>query len=128
MSNEVKLNWIGKELEEALLKLGDAGEKIEGKAAREAAKILKTEIKKETLAIYDEGDLYNSIKISGVRTGESGKYVWVGDVDRKAVHGWYVEFGTTKAKANPFMDRSHENKKEEMTEVMIDVIRKELGI
>jgi len=84
MSNTVEFGWVGKELEDELLKLGDAGEKIEGKAAREAAKILKTEIKKETLKVKRTGKLNESIKISGIRRGKNGgKLVWVGDVDRK---------------------------------------------
>ena len=73
------------------------------------------------------GTLTESIKASGVRTREGMKQVLVGPGDA----GWYgkfVEFGTVKMKANPFMARGYETSKEEAVEKIAEELKKGLGL
>jgi HK97 gp10 family phage protein len=125
---DIELNWMGEELERKLMELGDVGDKIEAKAVKKAAKPILEALKKETLNIYDQGDLHKSMKVSKARQTNTGRRVWVGDVSRKAIHGWYIEYGTKDMPANPFMDRCFQLKKGEARAILIREVRKGLGL
>ncbi|WP_432408637.1 HK97-gp10 family putative phage morphogenesis protein [Wukongibacter sp. M2B1] len=119
-----------KEIMNKLEQMGKKGSKIENTAIKKGGEILKDGIKEEIIAsdLIDEGDLLNNIDLSKIKKNKEGKFLWVGDVDGKAVHGWYKEFGTSKEKANPFMSRSFEKNKERIQEAIADEIRKGVGL
>jgi HK97 gp10 family phage protein len=106
-------------------KLGAQGGRIENKALREAGEVGRGAIEKE--APKRTGTLKESIKASGVLTREGMKQVLVGPGDA----GWYgkfVEFGTVKMKANPFMARGYETSKEKAVEKIGEELKKGLGL
>ena len=121
-----KLELLGMEnLIAEVEKLGAAGNRIENKALREAGEVVREAIEKE--APKKTGTLRESIKASGVRAKEGMKQVLVGPGDA----GWYgkfVEFGTVKKKANPFMARGYEVSKEEAVEKIAAELRRGLGL
>lgn len=121
-----KLELLGMEnLIAEVEKLGAAGNRIENKALREAGEVVRGAIEKETPK--RTGTLRESIKASGVRAKEGMKQVLVGPGDE----GWYgkfVEFGTVKKKANPFMARGYEASKEEAVKKIAAELRKGLGL
>ncbi len=55
------------------------------------------------------------------------KQVAVGP-DEKGWYGKFVEFGTVKRKANPFMARGYEISKEEAVEKIAEELKKGLGL
>lgn len=64
------------------------------------------------------GDLRKSLKVSKVKTRKNGKYIWIGDVDRQAPWGWYVENGTSDKEARPFMRTAYREKREKALKVI----------
>ncbi|MDT0163821.1 HK97 gp10 family phage protein [Bacillus sp. AG4(2022)] len=50
------------------------------------------------------------------------------DQQGPAYYGHFLEFGTSKAAAKPFMGPAYENSKEEAQEAMSDVIKRELNL
>jgi HK97 gp10 family phage protein len=90
-------------------KLGAKGSRIENQALREAGEIVRQAIKQE--APQRTGTLKKSIETSGVKTKDGVKHVEVGP-DKEGWYGKFVEFGTVKMKANPFMARGYENSKD----------------
>lgn len=93
------------------------------KALQQSAGLLKEKI--ETTAPYRKGTLSESIIMSDVKDGQ----INVGpDQQGKAFYGHFLEFGTSKMPAQPFMGPVYENNKTKVQEIMTDVIKKELGI
>ena len=106
-------------------KLGVKGNRIENKALREVGEVVKEAIKQE--APQRTGTLKKSIETSGVKTKDGVKHVEVGP-DKEGWYGKFVEFGTVKMKANPFMARGYENSKDRAVDKIAEELRKGLGL
>lgn len=106
-------------------KLGQAGSRIENKALREAGEIVKEAILQE--APRRTGKLRESIERSGVRTEDGIKHVEVGP-GKEGFYGKFVEFGTVKMKAKPFMAPGFENSKARALEKIAEELKKGLGL
>lgn len=105
--------------------LGKAGSKIENNALKEAGDIVKNSITNE--APIRSGKLKMSISVSRVKTKGGFKQVEVGP-DKEGWYGKFVEFGTVKMKANPFMARGYENSKGEAMSTIEKSIKDGLGL
>ena len=106
-------------------KLGQAGSRIENKALREAGDVVKDAIVKEVPV--KTGKLKQSITVSRVKTKDRVKQVEVGP-DKDGYYGKFVEFGTVKMKANPFMGRGYETSKEEAMSTIEKNLKEGLGL
>ncbi len=106
-------------------KLGAKGSRIENKALREAGEIVKEAIKQE--APHKTGTLKKSIEASGVKTKDGMKHVEVGP-GKEGWYGRFVEFGTVKMRANPFMARGYENSKDKVVDKIAEELRKGLEL
>lgn len=106
-------------------KLGQKGSRIENKALREAGDVVKDAIEKEVPV--RTGKLKQSITASRVKTKDGVKRVEVGP-DKDGYYGKFVEFGTVKMKANPFMSRGYETSKEEAMEAIEKNLKEGLGL
>ena len=106
-------------------KLGKAGSKIENRALREAGDVVKESIEKEVPV--RTGKLKQSITVSNVKTKDGVKRVEVGP-DKDGYYGKFVEFGTVKMKANPFMSRGYETSKEEAMSTIEKNLKEGLGL
>ena len=113
------------ELLDKLQRLGEQSKRIENKALREAGSVVEEAIKNETPV--RSGTLKKSIKTSGVKTKDGMKHVEVGP-GNDAFYSRFVEFGTVKLKANPFMGRGYEKSKNEAMNKISEEIRKGLGL
>ncbi|EGQ26714.1 HK97 family phage protein [Sporosarcina newyorkensis 2681] len=105
--------------------LGKAGSRIENSALKEAGDIVKNSIVNE--APVRSGKLKGGITVSRVKTKGGVKQVEVGP-DKDGWYGKFVEFGTAKMKANPFMARGYENSKEEAMSTIEKSIKDGLGL
>jgi HK97 gp10 family phage protein len=73
------------------------------------------------------GKLKNSITVSGVRTQDGVKYVAIGP-SKDGWYGKFLEFGTVKMRAKPFMAPGYENGKEQATATIKEELRRGLGL
>jgi len=126
VANEVNLELMGiEDLITEVEKLGKQGARIENKALREAGDVVKEAIRNETPV--DTGTLKKSINVSRVKTKDGMKQVEVGP-DDEGWHGKFVEFGTVKIRANPFMGRGYETSKDKAMDTIKENLRKGLGL
>ncbi|MBN3404448.1 hypothetical protein CF088_03840 [Clostridium botulinum] len=109
--------------------MGKAGTKIENKALKKAGELIVEEAKNNVP--FRKGKLKEGLKVSGVRKKNGNKFVLAGiqkGDNSKIFYGKFLEFGTSKMKARPFMGPAYESKKEEAKEVIKDELRKGLGL
>ena len=106
-------------------KLGKIGSRIENKALREAGDVVKEAIQKETP--IRSGKLKESINVSRVKNKDGAKRVEVGP-NKDVFYSRFVEFGTVKMKANPFMARGYETSKENAMETIEKKLKEGLGL
>lgn len=121
---DMKLEGVESLLTE-LEKLGKEGEKIERIVLVKAGEKVQEAIIKE--APKRTGKLKKNIKVSSIKRLDGAAFVEVypsGEVYYAA----FLEFGTTKMKADPFMSRGYENSKGEVEELIIEEIKKGLGL
>lgn len=106
-------------------KLGQKGSRIENKALKEAGNIVKESIIKEVPV--RTGKLKENITVSNVKSKDGVKKVEVGP-GKDEYYAAFLEFGTTNMNANPFISRGYENSKEEAKKVIVEEIKKGLGL
>lgn len=109
--------------------MGKKGEKIENKALKKAGKLILEEAK-ENAPVRKE-NLKKGLKMSGILKKGSNKYVVVGiqrGDNSKIFYGKFLEFGTSKMAAKPFMAPAFENKKEEAKEIIKKELKNALGL
>lgn len=85
---------------------------------------------KATSEFHDRtGNLREGLKISGVKTKDGVKYVLVGvgkSDNSKIFYGKFLEFGTSKIPARPFLGPAYERHKNEVLEIMKNKLREGL--
>ena len=106
-------------------KMGREGARIENKALKEAGETVKESIQNETPV--RSGTLKESIKVSGIKTKDGMKVVEIGP-GKDGWYGKFLEFGTKKLKANPFMSRGYEKSKGQVENKIVEEIKKGLGL
>lgn len=121
---DVKLDGLDNLLKE-LERLGKEGEKIERIALVKAGEKIKDAIVRETP--QRSGTLKRGIKISGLKRKDGAAFIEVYPSENPHVAS-FLEFGTTKMPANPFMSRGYEGSKEEAENIIIEEIKKGLGL
>lgn len=125
MAVEVKFEGMD-ELIKAVEALGQKGSRIENKALREAGTYLAEEMKKE--APVRTGELRDSIGCSNVKTKQGQKYIEVGPDQTTNWRAKFIEFGTVKMRANPFMSRAYEKNKNKVQEIIRQKLKEGLGL
>jgi HK97 gp10 family phage protein len=109
------------ELLRQLEQVGSEAERIKKDALLAGAEIIQQAASER--APRDTGKLAENIVISDVKDGT----VDIGP-DRDRFYGLFLEFGTSKMAARPFLQPAFEESKEQVQQKMADVIRKELGL
>lgn len=93
------------------------------KALKAGAELLKEKVKES--APVRTGKLKENIIVSDVKDG----VVNVGpDQQGDAFYGHFLEFGTSKMSAKPFMGPVYENNKQDVQDKMAEVIKGDLGL
>ena len=124
MLADMKLEGMDELLAE-IERLGKEGSKIENNALREAGEAVKQSIQNETPT--RTGKLKASISVSRVKTKSGIKQVEVGP-GKDGYYGKFLEFGTVKIRANPFMSRGYETSKSEAERIIEEEIKRGLGL
>lgn len=109
--------------------MGKAGVRVENAALKKAGQIIVDEAKNNVPVKTEK--LKKGLKVSGVRKKGGNKFVLAGiqkGDNSKIFYGKFLEFGTSKMKAQPFMGPAYESKKEEAKEIIKDELRKGLGL
>ncbi|MCW6059781.1 HK97 gp10 family phage protein [Clostridium sporogenes] len=109
--------------------MGKAGVRVENAALKKAGELIVEEAKNNVP--FRKGNLKEGLKVSGVRKKGGNKFVLAGiqkGDNSKIFYGKFLEFGTSKMKARPFMGPAYESKKEEAKEVIKDELRRGLGL
>lgn len=126
MANEVKMELEGIEnLIDEVEKLGKQGSKIENKALKGAGEVVKDSIVREVPV--RTGKLKKSISVSGIKREGGEPYVQVGP-GKDGWYGKFVEFGTVKMKAKPFMEPGYENSKDAALDTIQEELKRGLGL
>lgn len=106
------------ELIKSLEELGRKGTVAMTVALEKGAVPVLNAMKSTDMFIDRSGDLRDSLKVSQVKTRKSGKFIWIGDVDRVAPYSWYVENGTSDKEARPFMRTAYREQKEQALQII----------
>lgn len=124
MSNKVEMELVGvDELLKQLEQLGRKGSSIENKALKQAGELMANEMRKE--APVDTGALRDSIEVSNIKTKKGRKRVEVGPT---VYYSRWVEMGSSKMTGTAFMARTYEANKSQAQKIIIDELRKGLGL
>jgi HK97 gp10 family phage protein len=114
------------EISRRLEAMGRKGAKIEGAALIKSAEPMLEDMKRTSAFSDRTGKLRESLKMSRVKIAKDGRYIWLGDIDREAPYSWYLEFGTARMPARPFMRTVWEVGKFKVFEKIKDEMEKEL--
>ncbi|EPY2286639.1 HK97-gp10 family putative phage morphogenesis protein [Clostridium sporogenes] len=109
--------------------MGKAGVRVENAALKKAGQIIVDEAKNNVPVKTEK--LKKGLKVSGVRKKGGNKFVLAGiqkGDNSKIFYGKFLEFGTSKMKARPFMGPAYESKRGEAKEVIKEELRKGLGL
>ncbi|MDU7250842.1 MAG: HK97 gp10 family phage protein [Clostridium sp.] len=109
--------------------MGKAGVRVENAALKKAGELIVEEAKNNVPVKTEK--LKKGLKVSGVRKKGGNKFVLAGiqkGDNSKIFYGKFLEFGTSKMKAQPFMGPAYESKKEEAKEIIKDELKKGLGL
>lgn len=131
----VEINGLDNILVE-IERLGMASREVEGEALQTAGDFVlkKATYNLKKLGGVKTGKMLSSLKVSKIRKGKNGNFVWVGDVDRQAVtkkgepYVWYYEYGTSNQPARPFLRPAFFNNRDEVRNIMRGIIKKRLGL
>lgn len=110
-------------LTQRLQKMEHDSKGAENEALQEAAKVMQQAT--ESGAPVRTGNLKGRIQISDVENGEIQVYV---DQQGKAYYGYFLEYGTSKMRAQPFMGPAFMKSKLKMQQAMADSLKKALGL
>lgn len=117
-------------IEEALRRLQEMGKKtskIENKALEAGAEIIADQMRKN-VAVGDYGRTHirDNIEVTKVKTKKGVKEITIQPNKKVNWRAVFLEYGTSKMAAQPFVEKSGIQKAEEVREVMIDVIKSEM--
>lgn len=110
--------------------LGKQGDKIAGSALRDAASVLADTIRRNVpVSTVEHKHIRDDIKISRPKRDEFGRlYVEVGPGKDTAWRAKFLEFGTSKMSARPFMEPSVQESKREVFRRLAEALRRGLGM
>jgi HK97 gp10 family phage protein len=119
------------ELLEKIEALGRKAARIENEALKTAAEPILEDAQSTTQFIDRSGDLRAGLKVSEVKTRAGVKYVLVG-IDKsdnsKVFYGKFIEWGTSKMPAKPFLEPAFDRNKANSMEIMKKTFKEALGL
>lgn len=129
MSVDIKVEGL-EELLKQVEEMDKKGANIQGKALKRAGEYLKEEMRNEIIAkkLIKSGLLRDNIEVSGLKTKKNTKYIQVGPGKETAWRAKFVEYGTSKSKAYPFMAPTYERNKNKIQEIIKEELKKGLGL
>lgn len=112
-----------------LQQIGNNISRLENKALKNAAQPVLDDVKSSNSFNDRSGNLRKGLKISNIKNKEGVKYVLVG-VDKsdnsKIYYGKFLEFGTSKMSAKPFMQPAYEKNKDNIQKTIAETLKEGL--
>jgi HK97 gp10 family phage protein len=128
MASEISLEGVDA-LIERLNTMNVNVNKLVNTALQAAAVPVLEEAKNTSVFVDRSGKLRRGLKTSNVQTKDGIKYVLVG-VDKgdtsQIFYGKYLEFGTSKIKARPFLEPAYEKNKSEVQSIIANTLKEGL--
>lgn len=118
------------EILKTLDKMNDLTQKQVSAAAKAGAKYIQKKAKEKAPVSLDgshgrpKGFLKKSIKIKAEKSKTKGKKVYTVGIGGGAFYGVFLEYGTKKIKARPFLRPALDNEKEELKRIMLGEVAK----
>ncbi|MGV3139443.1 HK97-gp10 family putative phage morphogenesis protein [Brevibacillus agri] len=128
MASEIKLQGVDDLLVALRAKLQKGAARVEKNALKAAGEVMVEEMRKRVrVSNRTSRHIRDDIKVSGVRTKDGIKYVAVGPGKKTGWRSHFLEFGTKKMAAHPFVYPSFHEKRDEALQILADEMRKGLG-
>lgn len=129
MSIDVRVEGL-EELLKKVEEMDKKGSNIQGNALKQAGEYLKGEMRKEIISkgLIRTEKLRDDIEVSNLKSKKTYKYVSVGPGKETAWRAKFVEYGTSKARAFPFMAPTYEQNKDEIQNIIKEELKKGLGL
>lgn len=113
--------------------MGKSGSRLEGESLKVAGEVIVEEARNnlESHGNVRTGKLKEGLKVGKVRKKGIRKYVEVGitkEDNSENFYGKFLEWGTSKMSAKPFLIPAYENKKNEAKKIIIDELKKGIGL
>jgi HK97 gp10 family phage protein len=128
MSNEFELEGTDSLI--AMLEAMDKNvSKVENAALKAAAEPVAADMR-DLVHVSDRDTVHiqDNIEVSGVKKDAEGKYVLVGPGEVTAWRAGFLEFGTSKMEAAPFIQPAGEKNKDKVPEIIDQKLREGLGL
>lgn len=124
----VSLNWAGlEELTARLTRLNANVDNIADEALTEAAPLIKNEMESLVpVSNINHRHIKDDIKITDIKGTGANKYIDIGVNGSTAWRAKFIEYGTSKMPAQPFIAPGLQNKKRDALAVMASVLRRYL--
>lgn len=127
MSN-VELEGVD-EILNKLQQMGTNISRLENKALKNAAEPVLADAKATSAFNDRSGNLRKGLKISNVKNKEGVKHILVG-IDKgdnsKIFYGKFIEFGTSKMPARPFLQPAYEKNKQNIKGIIAETLKEGL--
>jgi len=128
MAAEIELQGLD-ELLNKLQQMSDRAGRVENKALKAAAQPVAEEMKSlVNVSSIDHLHIRDNIKISGVKSKDGIKYIEIGPGKDTNWRAKFLEWGTSKMSAKPFVQISYEHKKNDVLEIMKQTIAEALEL
>ncbi|EJW14221.1 HK97 gp10 family phage protein [Paenibacillus alvei] len=116
----VELQGINEMLQAIRSRLGAGAARLENKALQEGGEII-AEAQREKVAVSDRASLHmrDDIKVSRVRRQDGVKFVLIGPGKETGWRAHFLEFGTKKTPAQPFIYPAFHEQKAAVEQHMI---------
>ncbi len=130
MSNTISYSIDGfEDLTRRITEMGVKGSRIENAALNDAAQPIYEDMRESAPVRTGRGR--DSITIGSPKRTKGGKIISIGIHDAQrdtGLHMYYVEFGTSRADAHPFIRPAFERKKRESYDILKQRVKKGLGL
>ncbi|MNF91613.1 hypothetical protein D3C84_742200 [compost metagenome] len=128
MASSADIEGIDELLRNLRTRLNHASERVEKKALKAAGKILADEMERRVVVSDKSYNLHTKmhIVVSNVKKRNGVKYVTIGPGKKVSFRSHFIEFGTSKQSARPFIEPSYHAKKDEALNELAEELRKGL--
>lgn len=128
MAGRVELQGVDQMISAIRQKLGEGAKKMENETLRSGGEIFAA-AQRDSVAVSDINHLHikDDIKVSSVRSKDGDKYVAIGPGKATGWRAHFLEFGTSKMPAQPFIYPSFHEQKARVAAFMASEFRKALS-
>ena len=128
MAAELELQGLD-ELLNQLQQISDKAGRVENKALKAGAQPIADEMKSLVrVSSIDHQHIRDDIQISGIKSKSGIIYVEIGPGQETNWRAKFLEWGTSKMPAKPFVQISYEHKKNDVLEIMKQTIAEALEL